>query len=263
MESVPPVPTGTEGDLAAAFAELRKAIELREAEHERRGRNRALFTRGVLVLFLGILVAFWMMAKTFDADVFKSSLGEKLSADTPRLVGDVRSAVTSLVPVYQKEVERTYPAFIEHLATAITDESGKLAETLTPLAKGETGSFTAEADGAFAHALLGAFPELKGDVGQARALATAIRAQQLLAAKTELQDDLPGPFATLLSIEKSLQGMGPPDKELMASGDFVDAMGNAALDLVKARLVSGEGFAFGNKKDGKKAAPKAATAEVK
>ena len=248
--------TAPDGELTAAFRELRSAVARREAEHARRDRNRAVFSRVVLVLILGILVGVYALVATFDPKVFQDSLREKVSHEAPSILRSAKTSVTSLLPTYQQVVAASWPAFTQSLSDKIAVESSKLADTITPVVRGDATIYTGEADGELAKHLASRFGKTFRNGSEARPVATALRSQEMLATQTVLDNELAGPFTVLRDMKTSLDGMGAPDKELMGKGDTTEALGNAALDVVKAKLTSGEGWGILDDKDGKKGAAK-------
>ena len=240
-----------DNELAAAFERLRLAVAQRESEHLRQGRYRTWFGRGVLLFVVAIFVGLWMLVAGFNGKIFASRLESKVSDGAPGVLHYAKQTVEALAPIYQAEVERTMPKFLDRLTDTISSESAHLADAIAPLAAGKAGAYTTEADDALTKGLQAKFnKELKTEA-EAHALAVALRNQQMEAAPKMLDGPLAGPFGALHDIEMSLRNMGPPDKELISKDDTIDALGKAALDVVKARLASGEGFGFEDDKGDK------------
>jgi len=245
-------PLNAEEELAAAYKELHQALERREIEHARQGRNRTIFVRAVLLVFIGIVVGLFVMVKTFDSDVFTAELTNKITKDAPGVLRTAQDSFERLVPVYQSEVTKTFPSFSVALTDTASKEADKLGDALAPLAHGDPANYTGEADGELAKKLMERFgKDLHNDFGEARAVAGALRAQQILNSRTVLDNELAGPFAALHDMELSLRGMGAPDKEIVTKGEGIEVLADAALDVVKTRLISGEGFSFSDAKEGR------------
>jgi len=239
MEPEAPAPAGTA--LEVVLRNLRDAVELREAEHARRNRNRVLFSRAVILYSLGIVFGLVMLGRVFDPQVFKERLYARLQTDAPVILNHLRSTLTDLAPVYREEVVRSLPTFSESLGTAISTQAEHLIDATVPLATGEVSSATEPADLAFAQELLDKFgPELGQDRDKALTLARAFRAEELKGGRAAAAHELGGSLITVGEISDALKGLGPPDKNFFQGSDAVDSLGTVAMELVKTRLMSGQ-----------------------
>jgi len=242
MTTTTAIPTsGDDLELEAALRAQQTAMVAREAEHDRQAAQRTLFGRVTLVSLLVILLALWITARSFDPQVFKAKLTEKASSGVSSILTSLKDAAAELTPAYRVEVERTYPVFSDKLMKVMTGEAEKLAKTITPLTSGDPRSLTREADEQLAGLLRESFPtELGGDPAKALVVASALRAQEITATYSALNQELGGPFKTVAEIEVLLKGMGPPERSAMEPSEVVDAVGTAALEVIKTRLAAGE-----------------------
>ncbi len=247
----------TDAGLEPALQALRAAVAAREAEHHVQARQRLLFGRVTMLSLLVLLIALYVTGKSFDPQIFTSALAEKMGSSTSSILGSLKIAATELTPVYRKEVERTFVPFSESLVAAMAEEGEKLSTTLMPMTSGDPGGLTADADDQFAGMLADTFKEeLGGDKGKAKLLASALRAQEIKSAHSAIHEELGGPFAALGEIQDTVKGMGPPDKTVMDTSEVVDAVGAAALEVIKTKLASGEKLGFGDDSKGAKGAKK-------
>jgi hypothetical protein len=221
--------------LETALRELRDAIELREAEHARRNRDRVLFARGVTLFFLGIILGLIVLGRVFDPGIFRDRLYEKVQADAPSVVRHLREGLGDLAELNRAEVNRTLPTFALTLEGAVKPEAARLRSVLQPLTAGDPAALTAVADQTFAVQLRDHFSAAHLDEAHALALAHAIHVRIL--------KDPAGPHdATMVlgDVGRTLRGLGPATPGAFQERETADALSNAALDVIRERMLAGE-----------------------
>lgn len=228
--------------LETALRELRDAIELREAEHARRNRDRVLFSRGVTLFFLGIIFGLILLGRVFNLDIFKERLYEHMQADAPSVVRHLRDALTELAGMNRIEVNRSLPTFAGTLDAAVQAQSGQLRGVLPALMSEDPAGVTAEADRAFAKQLRARFGDALPDDAHALALARLVHARELQSpsgpheARRALQD-----------LGRALRGFDPAPPGAFQERDIADALSNSALEIIREKMLAGElGLAVGD-----------------
>jgi hypothetical protein len=230
----------SDGSLEGGLRELRDAIELREAEHARRNANRVLFSRGVLLFFIGIFGGLLILGRGYDQDVYRDRLYQRLQAGAPSIIKQWRAALTELEPVYKLEISRTMVTFNENANTAIRAEADKTGENLMPVLVGDYLPLTEGANQELAAALLKRFgPELGNDPAKALEVARALRAEQLKVRRNN-PAELGGAFVALDEIRGTARALGAPDAQGLNNPEVAASMTATAMDTVKNELMSGE-----------------------
>jgi hypothetical protein len=233
MESEAPLATGT--PIESALRELRDAIDQREAEHARRNSYRVLFSRAVLLFFLGIFLGLVILGRDFDLKVFRARLLSRIQIGAPLIVSDLRSALAQLIPLYRSEVGRSLATFSQNIEGAIGQEAARMGDALVPLTTGDLPALTRRSSDALAHDLLKEFgPELGNDPEKALALAKAIRAEQLRMGGAEATR------AAVLDMSDSLKSLGTADPTAFRTPEMAALLTNAALDTTKEKILAGQ-----------------------
>jgi hypothetical protein len=212
--------------LETALRELRDAIELREAEHARRNRDRVLFSRGVTLFFLGIILGLVLLGRVFNLGIFRERVYEQIQADAPSVVRHLRDSLTELAGMNRTEVNRSLPVFAGTLASAVQTQADVLRPIVSPLAANDPAALLAAADRTFAQHLRERFPEAHLDEAQAR----------------ELQDPsgLHEARAALSEVSRSLHALGPSSATAFQDRETAEALSNASMETIREKMLAGE-----------------------
>jgi hypothetical protein len=233
----PPAAVG-EDEFRRLFEQIRDAVDARAAEVEKGRRQRSFFSGLLFLVMAAMALGFWTLVAGFDRGVFANALKDGLVDRAPALFDSARTVAKEIVPVYEAEIERTMPDFSRALADAFAREASVLGERLSPVLARAAGD---KAVVELAAALKAAFPEDVKDDATARKLALAIRAAQARA-KVDGPDAPEASYVLVGQIQDALQTLGPPEQGALAEGRIADGIRDAALDVLKAKLSSGEGL---------------------
>jgi hypothetical protein len=229
------------GELESATDALYLALSRRDAARTKMERQSGTFG---LALFAGLLtcaIAAAALVHSFDVDVFRARLGDRLESAAPSILANARQAAVDTLPEIKTELERTAPDFEKRLTDTVGAEATHVAASVRPLIDGNTTALTATADERLATLLLTSYPDVfKGDKAKARAFATALRAQEMKADDVGAPTKLSEPFTQIRGIQDDLRNMGTPSGEALSSQDILESLSTAAIEAIKVKLNSSD-----------------------
>ena len=220
--------------------EIRRAFDAFKSEQQQKNRMQFIFTLVILVIFVGFAVILANRVRAFDQKEFSSRIEKGVSDSAPfvlkKLGESSKTVVAALVDAANKEM----PYFQAKLSAQMAEQTGAFRDAAANMNSFDSSPvIDTYLSSTFKGVLTEAVPELsKG--GKVDKLMSASNKAMAARARVTLEEEMKGHLVLLDDIQDNLVKLSAEAPKHRNSDSVQNEILMATLDVMKARIASGE-----------------------